>query len=82
MLSCWDGNPQKRPSFDDLEKSVTPLLRSDVVQNIIDMNLPYLKKNANHAKSTETLYSEISERINGFGMEFGSTIQMNNLITV
>lgn len=74
MQSCWNGNPQKRPSFDDLENSVSPLLRSDVVQNIIDLNSPYLTKNTNHTNSdganrTESLNPGILEGTNGDGME-------------
>lgn len=45
MLSCWHVQPDMRPSFDDLEKTLFLLIGTDVAQRYIDSNGPYSEAN-------------------------------------
>lgn len=45
MLSCWCANPESRPLFDSLEKSIGKLLENGVAEHYIDLNEPYLQSN-------------------------------------
>ncbi|XP_055298872.1 vascular endothelial growth factor receptor 1-like isoform X15 [Sitodiplosis mosellana] len=56
MLSCWCTNPESRPLFDDLEKSVSKLLENGVAEHYIDLNEPYLKSNVSHFNEGQTDY--------------------------
>ncbi|XP_031631901.1 vascular endothelial growth factor receptor 1-like isoform X3 [Contarinia nasturtii] len=56
MLSCWCANPESRPLFDDLEKSVSKLLESGVAEHYIDLNEPYLKSNVSNFTTGQTDY--------------------------
>lgn len=56
MLSCWCANPESRPLFDDLEKSISKLLESGVAEHYIDLNEPYLKSNVSHFTEGQTDY--------------------------
>lgn len=48
MLSCWCANPESRPLFQSLEKSIGKLLENGVAEHYIDLNEPYLKSNVNN----------------------------------
>lgn len=48
MLSCWRTNPESRPLFDSLEKSLAKLLENGVAEHYIDLNEPYLKSNVSN----------------------------------
>lgn len=56
MLSCWRTNPETRPMFDSLEKSVASLLESGVAEHYIDLNEPYLKSNVSNLNAGQTDY--------------------------
>lgn len=56
MLSCWCANPESRPLFDDLEKSVSKLLENGVAEHYIDLNEPYLKSNVSNFNTGQTDY--------------------------
>lgn len=56
MLSCWCTNPESRPLFDSLEKSVSKLLENGVAEHYIDLNEPYLKSNVSNFTSGQTDY--------------------------
>lgn len=56
MLSCWCANPESRPLFDELEKSVSRLLENGVAEHYIDLNEPYLKSNVSHFNEGQTDY--------------------------
>lgn len=45
MLSCWRVNPESRPLFDELEKSISNLLNTNIVDHYVKLNEPYLKAN-------------------------------------
>lgn len=48
MLSCWCANPESRPLFHSLEKSIGKLLENSVAEHYIDLNEPYLKSNVSN----------------------------------
>lgn len=48
MLSCWCANPESRPLFHSLEKSIGKLLENGVAEHYIDLNEPYLKSNVSN----------------------------------
>lgn len=56
MLSCWGANPESRPLFDDLEKSISKLLEDGVAEHYIDLNEPYLKSNVSNFNTGQTDY--------------------------
>lgn len=56
MLSCWRVNPESRPLFDELEKSISVYLESDMVEHYIDLNEPYLEANINNINEGKTDY--------------------------
>lgn len=56
MLSCWRVNPESRPMFDDLEKSVLELLDKNVADHYIQLNEPYLQSNVKNFESGKTDY--------------------------
>lgn len=56
MLSCWYANPESRPLFDDLEKSVSRLLENGVAEHYIDLNEPYLRSNVSNFNTGQTDY--------------------------
>lgn len=56
MLSCWCANPESRPLFDNLEKSVGKLLENGVAEHYIDLNEPYLKSNVSNFTGGQTDY--------------------------
>ena len=45
MLSCWRVTPETRPLFDELEKSLSRLLDTNVAEHYVSLNEPYLKAN-------------------------------------
>lgn len=56
MLSCWCANPESRPLFDELEKSISKLLESGVADHYIDLNEPYLRSNVSNFNEGQTDY--------------------------
>lgn len=56
MLSCWCANPESRPLFDSLEKSISKLLESGVAEHYIDLNEPYLQSNISNMNEGHTDY--------------------------
>lgn len=56
MLSCWCANPESRPLFDSLEKSIGKLLENGVAEHYIDLNEPYLKTNVSCFTEGQTDY--------------------------
>lgn len=56
MLSCWRCNPEKRPKFNDSEKSLSNILGKTESKHYIDLNEPYLEANESRFKSGETDY--------------------------
>lgn len=56
MLSCWGANPESRPMFNSLEKSIASLLESGVAEHYIDLNEPYLKSNVSNFDGGQTDY--------------------------
>lgn len=56
MLSCWCANPESRPLFDSLEKSIARLLENGVAEHYIDLNEPYLQTNISNFTSNQTDY--------------------------
>lgn len=48
MLSCWNLQPNLRPSFKDLEKSFSNYLHPSITQQYIDLNKPFEEANANY----------------------------------
>lgn len=48
MLSCWCANPESRPLFHSLEKSIGKLLENGVAEHYIDLNEPYLRSNVSN----------------------------------
>lgn len=56
MLSCWYANPESRPLFDSLEKSIGKLLESGVAEHYIDLNEPYLQSNITNLNEGQTDY--------------------------
>lgn len=56
MLSCWSCNPEQRPTFNDLESSISKLIGKTEAEHHIDMNEPYLEANEKRISSGETDY--------------------------
>lgn len=56
MLSCWYANPESRPLFDSLEKSIAKLLEGGVAEHYIDLNEPYLQSNVSNLNAGQTDY--------------------------
>lgn len=56
MLSCWCTNPESRPLFDSLEKSISKLLENGVAEHYIDLNEPYLQSNITNFNEGQTDY--------------------------
>lgn len=56
MLSCWYANPESRPLFDSLEKSISKLLENGVAEHYIDLNEPYLQTNVANFTEGQTDY--------------------------
>lgn len=46
MLSCWEQEPQSRPSFVDLQQRLRQMLRNDIAQHYVELNGPYIQMNA------------------------------------
>lgn len=59
MLSCWHVQPDMRPSFDDLEKTLFLLIGTDVAQRYIDSNGPYSKANAVNLSSGQVDFTAL-----------------------
>ena len=45
MLSCWRVNPETRPLFNELERSIFKLLDTNVAEYYVKLNEPYVKAN-------------------------------------
>lgn len=45
MLSCWRVNPETRPMFNELERSLFKLLDTNVAEYYVRLNEPYVKAN-------------------------------------
>ncbi|XP_055307327.1 platelet-derived growth factor receptor alpha-like [Sitodiplosis mosellana] len=56
MLSCWRVNPELRPSFDGLGRSISMLLDTSVTERFVNLNEPYLKANVAKYESGKTDY--------------------------
>ena len=54
MLSCWFCNPEKRPKFSELEKSISKILGQSLSDHYIDLNEPYIEANETRFNSDET----------------------------
>lgn len=56
ILSCWCCNPEKRPKFSDLERTISQILGKSDSEHYVDLNEPYLEANESRFNSGETDY--------------------------
>jgi FMS-like tyrosine kinase 1 len=56
MLSCWRKNPETRPLFKELEKTLGTMLDDSVKDHYMDLNDPYLKMNMSQFQEGATDY--------------------------
>jgi FMS-like tyrosine kinase 1 len=56
MLSCWRKNPETRPLFKTLEKTLGTMLDDSVKDHYIKLNDPYLKMNRSQFQEGATDY--------------------------
>ncbi|XP_055305941.1 basement membrane-specific heparan sulfate proteoglycan core protein-like isoform X2 [Sitodiplosis mosellana] len=56
MLSCWRLKPETRPTFSDLEQSISKILGNAESDHYVDLNEPYVEANESRFNSGDTDY--------------------------
>lgn len=56
MYLCWNVDSKLRPSFDDLENSISNLLFKDIAKHYIDLNETYSKRNSKNLNADQPDY--------------------------
>lgn len=56
MFSCWDKDPESRPTFNELENSISNCIEASIIQRFIDLNEPFLEENSSHFQSGQIDY--------------------------
>lgn len=56
MLSCWHVKPEKRPTFKDLERSISGILGESEADYYINLNEPNVQANEERLNSGQTDY--------------------------
>lgn len=58
MMSCWEESPEDRPTFDELEKTLSQLY-SDALKN--DEDVDYDDESVNEAKSRDIVRVNLAD---------------------
>ena len=46
MYSCWEMEPELRPSFDELADMISRCIERSITQRFIELNVPFLEVNS------------------------------------